>query len=163
PGRLRVLPGPGPVAPERCVRRQGEGLHRIPRPADDHELRPDLHRLRLRPGPLEQRVRVRRDDDPGGVHRRPGRLLAVPDRPAPEGLGHVRGAPAPDDADRGAEGSDLRPGPPARRAETWFPCSDSPRKLVVRNSSLGRSLVNAAIELPFLIWLMKNFFDSIPR
>jgi ABC-type glycerol-3-phosphate transport system permease component len=48
-------------------------------------------------------------------------------------------------------------------AATMVPIYGLARQLGLRNSYLGLILVHAAIELPFLIWLMKNFFDSIPR
>ena len=37
------------------------------------------------------------------------------------------------------------------------------RQLGLRNSYFGLILIHAAIELPFLTWLMKGFFDSVPR
>src|SRR5439155_724896 len=37
------------------------------------------------------------------------------------------------------------------------------RALGPRNSYAGLILIHPAIELPFLIWLMKNFFDNVPR
>jgi ABC-type glycerol-3-phosphate transport system permease component len=46
---------------------------------------------------------------------------------------------------------------------TMVPIYGLARDLNLRNSYLGLILVHAAIELPFLIWLMKGFFDSIPR
>ena len=39
----------------------------------------------------------------------------------------------------------------------------SPAQLGLRNSYLGLILVHAALDLPFLIWLMKGFFDTVPR
>jgi len=52
-----------------------------------------------------------------------------------------------DDAPVRDDGADLRPRPSAG----------------LRNSYAGLILIHAAIELPFLIWLMKNFFDNVPR
>ncbi len=46
---------------------------------------------------------------------------------------------------------------------TMVPIYGLARDLHLRNSYLGLILVHAAIELPFLVWLMKGFFDSIPR
>jgi multiple sugar transport system permease protein len=46
---------------------------------------------------------------------------------------------------------------------TMVPIYGLARDLNLRNSYLGLILVHAAIELPFLTWLMKGFFDSIPR
>jgi multiple sugar transport system permease protein len=46
---------------------------------------------------------------------------------------------------------------------TMVPIYGLARDLNLRNSYLGLLLVHAAIELPFLTWLMKGFFDSIPR
>jgi multiple sugar transport system permease protein len=46
---------------------------------------------------------------------------------------------------------------------TMVPIYGLARDLGLRNSYLGLILIHAAIELPFLIWLMKGFFDSIPR
>jgi multiple sugar transport system permease protein len=46
---------------------------------------------------------------------------------------------------------------------TMVPIYGLARELGLRNSYLGLILIHAAIELPFLIWLMKGFFDSIPR
>ena len=46
---------------------------------------------------------------------------------------------------------------------TMVPIYGLARQLGLRNSYLGLILIHAAIELPFLIWLMKGFFDSIPR
>jgi ABC-type glycerol-3-phosphate transport system permease component len=46
---------------------------------------------------------------------------------------------------------------------TMVPIYGLARDLGLRNSYLGLILVHAAIELPFLVWLMKGFFDSIPR
>ena len=45
---------------------------------------------------------------------------------------------------------------------TMVPIYGLARQLGLRNSYLGLILIHAAIELPFLIWLMKGF-DSIPR
>jgi multiple sugar transport system permease protein len=46
---------------------------------------------------------------------------------------------------------------------TMVPIYGLARALELRNSYLGLILIHAAIELPFLIWLMKGFFDSVPR
>ena len=46
---------------------------------------------------------------------------------------------------------------------TMVPIYGLAQQLGLRNSYLGLILIHAAIELPFLIWLMKGFFDSIPR
>lgn len=46
---------------------------------------------------------------------------------------------------------------------TMIPIYGLARDLGLRNSYLGLILVHSAIEMPFLIWLMKGFFDSIPR
>jgi len=46
---------------------------------------------------------------------------------------------------------------------TMVPIYGLARQLGLRNSYLGLILIHAAIELPFLVWLMKGFFDSIPR
>lgn len=48
-------------------------------------------------------------------------------------------------------------------AATMVPIYGLARDLHLRNSYLGLILIHAALELPFLIWLMKGFFDSIPR
>lgn len=46
---------------------------------------------------------------------------------------------------------------------TMVPIYGLARQLGLRNSYLGLILIHAAIELPFLIWLMRGFFDSVPR
>jgi len=46
---------------------------------------------------------------------------------------------------------------------TMVPIYGLARQLGLRNSYLGLILIHAAIELPFLVWLMKGFFDSVPR
>jgi ABC-type glycerol-3-phosphate transport system permease component len=46
---------------------------------------------------------------------------------------------------------------------TMVPIYGLARALGLRNSYLGLILIHAAIELPFLIWLMKGFFDTVPR
>lgn len=46
---------------------------------------------------------------------------------------------------------------------TMVPLYGLARELNLRNSYLGLILIHAAIELPFLVWLMKGFFDSVPR
>jgi multiple sugar transport system permease protein len=45
---------------------------------------------------------------------------------------------------------------------TMVPMFDLARRLHLRNSYLGMTLVHAAITLPFLVWLMKDLFDAIP-
>lgn len=46
---------------------------------------------------------------------------------------------------------------------TMVPIYGLARELGLRNSYLGLILIHTAIELPFLVWLMKGFFDSVPR
>ncbi len=46
---------------------------------------------------------------------------------------------------------------------TMVPIYGLARELGLRNSYLGLILIHSAIELPFLVWLMKGFFDSVPR
>ena len=46
---------------------------------------------------------------------------------------------------------------------TMVPIYGLTRELGLRNSYVGLILVHSAIELPFLVWLMKGFFDSVPR
>jgi ABC-type glycerol-3-phosphate transport system permease component len=46
---------------------------------------------------------------------------------------------------------------------TMVPIYGLARDLHLRNSYLGLILVHSAIEMPFLIWLMKGFFDTVPR
>jgi len=46
---------------------------------------------------------------------------------------------------------------------TMIPVYGLARDLHLRNTYLGLILVHSAIEMPFLIWLMKGFFDTIPR
>ncbi|HEY8648722.1 MAG TPA: carbohydrate ABC transporter permease [Candidatus Limnocylindria bacterium] len=46
---------------------------------------------------------------------------------------------------------------------TMVPIYGLARQLGLRNSYLGLILIHAAIELPFLVWLMKGFFDSVPK
>ncbi|HYP60391.1 MAG TPA: carbohydrate ABC transporter permease [Thermomicrobiales bacterium] len=46
---------------------------------------------------------------------------------------------------------------------TMVPIYGLARDLHLRNTYLGLILVHSAIEMPFLIWLMKGFFDTIPR
>jgi multiple sugar transport system permease protein len=48
-------------------------------------------------------------------------------------------------------------------AATMVPIYGLARDLHLRNSYQGLILIHTAIELPFLIWLMKGFFDAIPR
>lgn len=46
---------------------------------------------------------------------------------------------------------------------TMVPIYGLARQLGLRNSYVGLILVHAALELPFLIWLLKGFFDTVPR
>jgi multiple sugar transport system permease protein len=46
---------------------------------------------------------------------------------------------------------------------TMVPIYGLARTLGLRNSYLGLILVHAALDLPFLIWLLKGFFDTVPR
>jgi multiple sugar transport system permease protein len=46
---------------------------------------------------------------------------------------------------------------------TMVPIYGLARQLGLRNSYLGLVLVHAALDLPFLIWLLKGFFDTVPR
>lgn len=46
---------------------------------------------------------------------------------------------------------------------TMVPIYDLCRRLGLRNSYLGLILVHTAIALPLLVWLMKGFFDTVPR
>lgn len=46
---------------------------------------------------------------------------------------------------------------------TMVPIYGLARELELRNSYLGLILVHTAIELPFLTWMMKGFFDAVPR
>jgi multiple sugar transport system permease protein len=46
---------------------------------------------------------------------------------------------------------------------TMVPIYGVARTLGLRNSYHGLILVHAALELPFLIWLLKGFFDTVPR
>jgi multiple sugar transport system permease protein len=46
---------------------------------------------------------------------------------------------------------------------TMVPIYGLARQLALRNSYLGLILVHAALELPFLVWLLKGFFDTVPR
>jgi ABC-type glycerol-3-phosphate transport system permease component len=46
---------------------------------------------------------------------------------------------------------------------TMVPIYGLARDLHLRNSYVGLILIHVAIELPFLIWLMKGFFDAVPR
>ena len=46
---------------------------------------------------------------------------------------------------------------------TMVPIYGVARQLGLRNSYLGLILVHAALDLPFLIWLLKGFFDTVPR
>jgi len=46
---------------------------------------------------------------------------------------------------------------------TMVPIYGLARMLGLRNSYLGLILVHAALDLPFLVWLLKGFFDTVPR
>jgi ABC-type glycerol-3-phosphate transport system permease component len=46
---------------------------------------------------------------------------------------------------------------------TIVPIYDLMRRLELRNTYLGLILAHAVLGLPFLIWLMRDFFDTIPR
>jgi multiple sugar transport system permease protein len=46
---------------------------------------------------------------------------------------------------------------------TMVPIYGLARTLGLRNSYLGLILVHAALDLPFLVWLLKGFFDTVPR
>ncbi len=46
---------------------------------------------------------------------------------------------------------------------TMVPIYGMARTLGLRNSYLGLILVHTTIEMPFLIWVMKGFFDTVPR
>ncbi len=46
---------------------------------------------------------------------------------------------------------------------TMVPIYGMARSLGLRNSYLGLILVHTTIEMPFLIWVMKGFFDTVPR
>jgi multiple sugar transport system permease protein len=46
---------------------------------------------------------------------------------------------------------------------TMVPIYGLARQLGLRNSYVGLILVHSALELPFLIWLLKGFFDTVPR
>jgi multiple sugar transport system permease protein len=46
---------------------------------------------------------------------------------------------------------------------TMVPIYGLARQLGLRNSYFGLILVHAALDLPFLIWLLKGFFDTVPR
>ncbi len=46
---------------------------------------------------------------------------------------------------------------------TMVPIYGLARLLGLRNSYLGLILVDATIQMPFLIWVMKGFFDTVPR
>jgi ABC-type glycerol-3-phosphate transport system permease component len=46
---------------------------------------------------------------------------------------------------------------------TLVPIYGLARELHLRNSYFGLILVHTAIDLPFLIWLMKGFFDTVPH
>jgi multiple sugar transport system permease protein len=47
-------------------------------------------------------------------------------------------------------------------AATMVPIYDIARRLDLRNSYLGLILIHSVLVLPFLVWLMKGFFDAIP-
>jgi len=46
---------------------------------------------------------------------------------------------------------------------TMVPINDLARRLELDNTYFGLILAQTAIALPFLIWLMKGYFDAIPR
>ncbi len=46
---------------------------------------------------------------------------------------------------------------------TMVPINDLARRLELHNTFRGLVLAQTAVTLPFLIWLMKGFFDAIPR
>jgi ABC-type glycerol-3-phosphate transport system permease component len=46
---------------------------------------------------------------------------------------------------------------------TMVPIYGLARTLGLRNSYFGLILVHAALELPFLVWLLRGFFDTVPR
>ncbi|MGI8405202.1 MAG: carbohydrate ABC transporter permease [Thermomicrobiales bacterium] len=46
---------------------------------------------------------------------------------------------------------------------TMVPIYSLARQLGLRNSYFGLILVSVALDLPFLMWLMKGFFDAVPR
>src|SRR6266568_5586208 len=46
---------------------------------------------------------------------------------------------------------------------TMVPIYGLARQLGLRNSYVGLILVHAALDLPFLVWLLKGFFDTVPR
>jgi ABC-type glycerol-3-phosphate transport system permease component len=46
---------------------------------------------------------------------------------------------------------------------TMVPIYGLARQLGLRNSYIGLILVHAALELPFLVWLLRGFFDTVPR
>lgn len=48
-------------------------------------------------------------------------------------------------------------------AATMVPIYDLSQRLGLYNSVIGLVIAHAAIVLPLLIWLMKGFFDAVPR
>ncbi len=46
---------------------------------------------------------------------------------------------------------------------TMVPIYSLARQLGLRNSYFGLILVSVALDLPFLMWLMKGFFDAVPQ
>lgn len=46
---------------------------------------------------------------------------------------------------------------------TMVPIYSLARQLGLRDSYFGLILISVALDLPFLTWLMKGFFDSVPR
>lgn len=46
---------------------------------------------------------------------------------------------------------------------TMVPIYGLTKELGLRNNYVGLILVHTAIELPFLTWMMKNFFDAVPK
>ena len=121
----------------------------FPGPADARQLRPDLHRATTSRRVLgEQRLRRGRDDDP---RRRSRSSLA----------GYSLSRIELRRKDWITYAVLLLQTMPL--SATMVPIYGLARDLGLRNSYLGLILIHAAIELPFLIWLMKGFFDSIPR
>lgn len=48
-------------------------------------------------------------------------------------------------------------------AVTMVPIYDLTRRLELYDTYLGLVVTHSAISLPFLLWLMKGFFDAVPR
>ena len=77
-----------------------------------------------------------------------GRIRTFAAALPPQDLCGLCGAAALCDSDRGNDGGDLRSGRPARSDRYLF---------------TGLILAQTAMILPFLIWLMKGFYDGLPR